>query len=131
MLTLTLPWPSADLSPNGGVGRWDAIRAAKAAKNAAWGYTKAAMQPLGIAYRSWSGPVDVLYTFHAMQERGRDDDNFIRRMKPARDGIALALGIDDKTFRLLPVIWGGKRNGTVEVTLTPSEVSIPHRGTIT
>lgn len=130
MLTLTLPWPSADLSPNGGVALWDGIKATKAAKNYAWGLTKAAMPKLGIAHRSWLGPIDVQYTFHALQSRGRDDDNFIRRMKPARDGIALALGVDDKHFRTLPVIWGDKRNGTVEVTITPALVDVPVVGVI-
>ena len=122
MLTLILPWPSASLSPNGGVARWDQIRAKKAAKNYAWGMTKAAMGPLKIAPGSWVGPIMVQYTFHPRQYRNRDDDNFIAAMKAARDGMALALGINDVHFVTLPIIWGVKRTGEVEVTLTPATV---------
>jgi hypothetical protein len=92
--------------------------------------TKAAMGPLGIAYGSWRGPVSVQYTFNPRVDRGRDDDNAVARMKAARDGIALALGIDDKHFTTQPVIWGDKRDGTVIVTLTPAAVAIPLRGQI-
>lgn len=130
-LAITLPWPSSALSPNGGVARWDQIKATKAAKNYAWAMTIELMGPLGIVRGSWRGPIAVTYTFHAKNDRGRDDDNFIRRMKPARDGIAMALGVDDKLFNLQPVVWGSKRNGTVEIMIVPAEVSVPFRGWVT
>jgi len=130
MLTIEIDWPDAALSPNGRAHHFARARAAKKAKNDAWGWTKALMPKLGIAYGSWRGPVTVQYTFHPMQDRGRDDDNFIARCKAARDGIALALGIDDKAFVTLPVIWGDKRTGKVVVTLTPATVILPVRGGI-
>ena len=122
MLTLVLPWPSASLSPNGGVSRWKHIGAKRAAKKYAWGMTTAAMGPLKIAPGSWVGPIMVQYTFHPRQYRNRDDDNFIAAMKAARDGMALALGINDVHFVTLPIIWGDKKTGVVEVTLTPATV---------
>ena len=130
MLTVTLPWPSADLSQNARVHPLAKARAVKKAKNEAWGLAKALMGPMRIAHGSWRGPVQVQYTFHALQNRGRDDDNFIGRMKSARDGIALALGMDDCGFVTMPVIWGDRRDGTVDVTLTPAAVVVPVIGVI-
>lgn len=130
MLTITLPWPSADLSPNGGVARWPAILATKKAREYAWGLALSLMKPSGIQRGTWRGPVRVQYTFHAKHDRDRDDDNFIRRMKPARDGIAKALGMDDASFALEPVIWGNRGDNTVDVTLTPATVILPVRGGI-
>lgn len=129
-LTLTLSWPSADLSPNARVSPLARARAAKRAKNEAWGLTKALMGSLRIVHGAWRGPVEVFYIFHALQERGRDDDNFIARMKPSRDGIALALGMDDKRFVTQPAVWGTRRDGTVDVILKPAEVALPVRGGI-
>ena len=45
---------------------------------------------------------------HPAVERGRDDDNLVNACKAHRDGIASALGMDDKLFDLQPVIWGDK-----------------------
>ena len=129
-LTIELPWPSIDLSPNSRK-RWAGIKARKAAKNYAWGMAKAAMGPLGIAYGSWVGPISVQYTFHPAMDRARDDDNFAARMKAARDGIALALGVDDCGFITQPVILGEKRNPScVIVTLKAAAVAVPLRGQI-
>jgi hypothetical protein len=119
-ITITLSWPSADLSQNARVHPMAKARAVKRAKNDAWALTRALMGPLRVMRGTWRGPVTVQYTFHGLQIRGRDDDNFIGRMKSARDGIALALGVDDCGFVTMPVIWGDKRNGTVEVRLTPA-----------
>jgi hypothetical protein len=72
--------------------------------------------------------VTVQYTFHPEINRGRDDDNFVARMKSARDGVALALGIDDKHFVTLPVVFGEKRKpACVVMTLTPAAVDVPVR----
>ena len=130
MLTLTLPWPSADLSPNARVHFMPHARAKKAAKNYAWGMTKAAMGPLRIAAGSWTGPIDVYLTFHPAMNRARDVDNLIASHKAALDGIAMALGVDDSTFRIMACMGAIRKPAAVVVTLTPSEVAIPHRGTI-
>lgn len=117
MMTVTLSWPSADLSPNARV-HWSArARASKRAKNEAWGLTKALMVPLGIKFGHTQGPVQITYTFHPEMDRNRDDDNFALRMKPARDGIAMALGMDDAGFIMQPVQWGGRKDMTVDVQL--------------
>jgi len=119
MLTIELPWPSADLSPNARL-HWGAkASAAKKAKNAAWGLTKAVMGATGLRVGSFTGPVDVQITFHPAIERGRDVDNFQARMKAALDGIASALGVNDTTFRPVTTFGALRKPACVIVTLTP------------
>lgn len=130
-LHIELPWPSADPSPNARINPFAHHTAKRKAKNAAWGLTKAIMGPLGIAAGSFIGPTKITYVFHPAIERARDDDNFAGRMKAARDGIALALGVDDKTFTQQPVVFGPKRKpACVVVTVEPSAVKVPMRGAI-
>jgi hypothetical protein len=133
MIAIELPWPSADLSPNGGVSKWAKIKATKVAKNHGFWITDSLIGPLGIVKGSFIGPIDVQYTFYPALERGRDDDNFASRMKPYRDGIALALGVNDKHFRMQPVVFAPAVTGRplkVVATITPSLVSIEHKGGI-
>jgi hypothetical protein len=133
MLTIELPWPSADLTPNGGVKKWDKIRATKAAKAYGLYMTKSLLGPLVITKGSFVGQISVQYTFHPAVERGRDDDNFTSRMKPYRDGIALALGVNDKHFKTLTPIFAPAVKGCAQkviVTLTPALISLEKRGFI-
>lgn len=130
-MTLTMPWPSADLSPNARVHHFTRHKATKSAKNYAFNMALSLMGPLGIRKGTWRGPVSVQYTFHPSIVRRRDDDNLIAMMKPARDGAAMALGVDDNGFTTLPVIIGDmKRPACVVMTLTPSEVEVPFRGSV-
>ena len=45
------------------------------------------------------GPIPVRITFYPPDARRRDDDNMIGSFRAARDGIADALGVDDRRFR--------------------------------
>ena len=131
MIAIELPWPSIDLSPNSRLNPFAFARAKKKAKNAAWGFTKAVMSAQGIAAGSFVGPIKVTYTFHPKIDRPRDDDNFAARMKAHRDGIALALGVDDNTFTQQPVVFGAKRNpACVVVLVEPAAVNMKLRGVI-
>jgi crossover junction endodeoxyribonuclease RusA len=117
-ITITLPWPSADLSPNGRV-HWSTLaRAKKKAKNEAWGLTKAIMGPLGIRVAEMAGPLDVQITFHPEIDRGRDVDNFQARMKAGLDGIALALGVNDTSFHPVTTFGAKRKPHCVVITLT-------------
>lgn len=129
-LTITLDWPEAALSPNARVHHMALHRARKKAKNAAWGITKALMPPMGIAYRSWRGPVEVSIAFHPSANRAFDLDNALARLKGHLDGIALALGVDDSTFAFR--LSRGERSNPprVLVTLTPAAVVLPVIGVI-
>lgn len=55
--------------------------------------------------------------FYPPDRRHRDDDNLIASFKAGRDGIALALGIDDKRFRCYPYV-KNQIGGMVKVRLT-------------
>lgn len=130
-LTVTLPFPSNNLSPNARINRWEHSRAKKAAKNAAWGFTSALLKPCGVSRGAWQGPIIVRTVFHPPADYRYDEDGLVSRMKAAWDGIALALGVDDHTFRHFHAI-GDKKPplGCVVVTLTPSLVAVPFKGGI-
>jgi crossover junction endodeoxyribonuclease RusA len=121
-LTVTLPWPSADLSPNSR-NKWAMIRATKAAKHYACYMTKSLMGPLRIVSGSWVGPIAVHTCYHPPANYRFDDDGLNSRMKAAWDGIAMALGIDDNLFRHT-YQRGDKQppHGCVIVTLTPASI---------
>lgn len=101
MRELVLPWPSKDLSPNARV-HW-AVRASKAslARTEAWTLA---------LYAGWlnadlpDGRLHLWITFHPPTKRLPDDDNMLARFKSYRDGIADALGIDDKRFISHPYV---------------------------
>lgn len=94
-----LPWPPKELSPNARV-HWAAKnRAVKLYReNCVW-LTKAA----GLRV-DWGGIVHAFITFYPPDRRHRDDDNLVAAFKSGRDGVAQALGIDDKRFRIHPFL---------------------------
>ncbi len=97
--------PCAALRSNGGHGNKFAINAARQdAKQEAWARTIYALQSKAVA----DATVFISYTeVLGPREHAMDDDNLIAAMKSTRDGIALALGINDKHMRVRPC-------GTVE-----------------
>lgn len=112
MNELILPWPHKDLSPNGRV-HWSAkARAAANARSLA-----ATMARYRAQHSGWPGielPAGKLHlhvTFHPPTKRLPDDDNMLARFKPYRDGIADALGIDDKRFISHPLVSEEVRKG--------------------
>lgn len=97
-IVIQLPWPDTSLMPNRKNGRhWGSTHAAKRkAFNDAFLATKAEVSGKGILI---TGRVPVSITFVAPDKRNRDLDNLLACVKQHLDGIALALGIDDKMFR--------------------------------
>lgn len=92
---VTLGWPPKELSPNAR-GHWSKkAKAAKAYRKACWALALEA----GIK-ADWEGEVHLWLTFFPPDRRHRDDDNCIAAFKSGRDGLADALKIDDKQFRL-------------------------------
>ena len=101
-----LDWPPAALSPNAR-GHWS--KRAKAAKKYRKDcYALAKIEKLGV---DWDGPVHLYVTFFPPDRRNRDDDNLVASFKSGRDGIADALGIDDKRFVLHPIVFEETRPG--------------------
>ena len=101
-LRIQTGWPSSNLSPNGRPNRWEKAKALREAKNEGYVATFAA-KPVGFKF----GPGPLKVTLHAFPpvRRDRDDDNLIAAAKAFRDGIAAALGVNDKTFAVQPVQW--------------------------
>lgn len=102
MTTITLPWPSAALTPHA-KGNWRAKAGAtkKARRLAHW---------LAIEAKVKRNPNAVLrVTYHPPSLRG-DVHNVHGRMKAYIDGIADAMGCDDKRFLVFfPAEFAGVR----------------------
>lgn len=75
----------------------------------------------GLRCVEWEGMVHLWITFLAPDRRARDDDNLITSFKSGRDGLADALGINDKRFRIHAWLSDEVVNcGAVRVCLTAS-----------
>lgn len=94
---LVLPFPDPVLMPNESQGKhWAVTRPARnKAKSDAFYLTKQA----GWQGRDVSGCLKVM--FYCPDRCKRDLDNLIHAMKPALDGVAQAIGIDDSNFKPL------------------------------
>lgn len=115
---IVLPWPNKGLSPNARL-HWSKLAAnKKQARHEAHILATMAM-PLrlrrDIAARE--GKIDIVIRFYPPDARLRDDDNMIASFKAARDGIADALGVDDRRFRPLYQIMDPDKPGRIEVYL--------------
>ena len=114
MIELILPWPPKALSPNARTHWRKKAPIAKAYKEACWALTKEA----GIVLPESAGRLALWLDFYPPDRRARDDDNMIASFKHGRDGVALALGIDDKRFRCLPYVRDDKIGGYIKVRIT-------------
>lgn len=112
-MKIICPWPDKRLSPNARVHWAQKSKAAKAARHAGYFAAKEAKARI-----DWEGAVHAFITFYPPDRRHRDDDNLVASFKNYRDGIADALGIDDKRIRIHPVVADEIRTGgAVEVVL--------------
>lgn len=116
--TITLDLPDKKLHPNGGSG-WNKFKIARIKKNAhkyAW-----AVAFRDIGKLAWEGAT-ISYAVYLASQSGAaraDKDNIVAWMKKYQDGIAEAIGINDKHFENGTVVIGAdKANPRVEITLT-------------
>lgn len=94
---LELPWPAKELSPNFR-GHWSTVAKVKKA------YRLKCSQ-LGLASGLHLAPkdptsVNVHLKFCQPDRRGRDLDNLLASTKSGLDGLADAMGVDDKHWKL-------------------------------
>jgi crossover junction endodeoxyribonuclease RusA len=89
---ITLPWPPSSLSGHHNE-HWRGLRTVTK-KHRLWAFqaTKAARIPVPA-----TGDIPVSVTFHAPDNRS-DRMNYWNRCKPYFDGIADAMGVNDKRF---------------------------------
>lgn len=98
MISISLPWPPRELSPNARVHYMAKHRATKRSRVLAAGMTLAA----GVRRNDPDIPEKIKATviFSPPSKRRFDDDNAIASCKAYLDGIADALGIDDSRFQI-------------------------------
>jgi len=114
---LTLPWPPKGLSPNDRI-HWAAkSKITKAYKQVCWALCKEAGMVAPDSQR-----IALWIDLYPPDRRGRDDDNIIASFKAGRDGLALALGVDDKRFVLKPFV-KDQVGGYIKVRLTSHQES--------
>ena len=108
MKELVLPWPAKELSPNARVHWSKRSRAAKLQR---------ADARIAAIVAGWAdmdipdGRLHLWIDFHPPTRRMPDDDNMLARIKPARDGIADAMHVDDKRFVSHPFVHSTPRKG--------------------
>lgn len=113
-MEIMLPWPPKELSPNARVHWAVKNRAVKLYREYCAWLTKAA----GVRV-DWEGTVHAWITFFPPDRRHRDDDNLVAAFKAGRDGIADALVVDDKRFRIHPYLSDEVvKGGAVKVRLS-------------
>jgi crossover junction endodeoxyribonuclease RusA len=105
---IVLPFPPSDLFPNKANGKhWSSTRAIKDGyRDTAFYLTKQAGQLSAFFVldgRDESVPMKI--TFVQPDNRHRDVDNMLAAAKHALDGVAKALGLDDRVFRPIVVNW--------------------------
>lgn len=116
-LELVLPWPAKELSPNSRA-HWRA-RAKATEKARLDAYCVATVAMYEQDFRIPDGRLHLWIDFYPPTRRMPDDDNMLARMKPARDGIADALGIDDRRFVSHPYVREEvRKGGEVRIRIT-------------
>ena len=113
MTEIVLPWPPKELSPNARA-HWTVSAKAKKAYRAAC-YLLAKQSKVAI---DWTGEVHAWIDFYPPDRRHRDDDNMVAAFKAGRDGMADAMGLDDKRFRIHPYV-KDEIGGMVKIRITP------------
>ena len=113
MSEIVLPWPPRQLSPNARVHWSTRAKWAKAYRADCWALAKKA----GVTAPATDGRLHLWIDFYPPDRRHRDDDNMIAAFKSGRDGIADALGIDDKRFICHPYV-KDQIGGMVKVRIT-------------
>lgn len=105
-IRVDMPWPATALSPNSRAHYMVLARAKRQARDRAFLLATQAVRERSMEsrYPDLTRGADVVMLFRPKVRRRRDQDNLVASMKAALDGIALALGVDDSIFRLLPPV---------------------------
>lgn len=114
VITITLPWPPAALSPNARHAHWAQLSTAKRRFRTACLLTARQQGAAQLA-----GPeAAISLTFVPPDRRARDLDNCIAAMKAGLDGLADVLGIDDSRWSLTAVLDREQTGGFVRVEVS-------------
>ena len=113
-MKFTLPFPDGKLNPNRIV--YFRVRAVIKSTYKATCYRIIKSACLGRRLET-TGRIPVTIIFHAPDKRGRDLDNLLASMKSGLDGVAIALGVNDRQFRPVTIDFADSvfKGGKVEI----------------
>ena len=124
-MRVSLKWPDKVLSPNSRT-RWR--RRCEVVRGYRWAAKIRTLNAIQV--HSWDvkhlrdvvaagGCIHVFIDFYPPDARRRDDDNLVASFKSGRDGLADALKIDDRNFRIHPRLMRDQTHpgGMVVVTI--------------
>jgi crossover junction endodeoxyribonuclease RusA len=109
---IVLPYPPRELNPNSRTHWARKAKHTKACRTRAGWETKAS----GVKV-DWDGKIDVHISFYPPDRRGRDQDGMLSSSKAYLDGIADALGVNDKRFQLHLYVGEPVKGGKVVVRI--------------
>lgn len=112
MIAITLPWPPKELSPNSRTHWRKKAPITKAYRAACWALCK----QTGVRV-DWDGDIHVWVDYYPPDRRARDQDNMLSSSKALFDGLADALGVNDKRFRLHPFV-RDEIGGMIKIRIT-------------
>jgi crossover junction endodeoxyribonuclease RusA len=117
-ITFELPFPAKVLWPNGRAKHWaERHRAVASHRDMAVWATKAARAPKADP----NGRVSLAVTVHPKTRHPIDRDNCVSSLKSYLDGIADALGVDDRIFDTPTITFADPvKGGLLALTLTYS-----------
>lgn len=119
-LTLTLPWPPRDLSPNARLHWAKLAKAKKSFRFACWLATREQMRAQRIRLSHVPSRIALAVQFVRPDRRGYDRDNLLARMKAGLDGLASALDFDDRQIEAITFSVADEpvKGGEVRITLS-------------
>jgi len=110
-MQVILPWPPKELSPNARLHWSKVAKAKKSYRQISWTLAlEAKIKAMG------EEAIHLGVTFYPPDRRGRDTDNMLASMKSGLDGIADALGVNDKRF-VFTLVVSKETLGQVKVEL--------------
>lgn len=115
MTEVALPWPPSELSPNSRKHWRTKAKVAREYRRACYYAAKEARLSLPAGER-----IHLWLDFYPPNRIRRDDDNLLAAFKAGRDGLADALGIDDRRFVSHPML-REEIGGMVKIRLTGGE----------
>jgi len=96
MIEISYPWPPRELSPNARC-HW-AVKSKAAAAYRATGAALTMVALFPVCPDFGDGKIHLFIDFYPPSKRRYDDDNCYSAIKSLRDGIADALGVNDRRF---------------------------------
>lgn len=126
-MSVTIPWPHKDLSPNARKHRMAIVGLRKAARaDAAWCCKAAKMN---FAHLADVG-LHLRITFNPPDKRRRDLDNMLASIKSQLDGVSDVIGVDDSRWGLTLRRGDVVKGGSVVIEVVEDRQFTPLRGAI-